>query len=578
MKKRFFIFMIFIFLCTSTILGNTNQFKAGKYIGEGKGYAGKIKIEVSTSNNKIEKIEISESKETVNIGGTALESMIKQVIEHQNIAIDSIVGATKTYEGFKQALEDALKKTGVNMENISTPIKKELSTNTEILKTDVVVVGGGGAGLTAALFAAENGANVILIEKTGNLGGATLMSAGIIPATGTRQQIEAKLDDSVDNFQLDIFRAANYSQNKELVETVAAEAKTVIEWLESLDVKFKLITNALYYGQSNYRMHIAEGSGVGMTQKIIDAVNRNSKIKVMTLTSGTGLIIDNEKVIGLKAKSSSGQIYDIQSAKVILATSGFASNKEMLKKYIPEIVNAYPLTAPGATGEGIIWGQELGAQIKNMHAYQGHGVFNLKTKSSMDLSILSKGGILVNKSGKRFTNEIMGYSELTPHVVNQTDATSFMIFNETVAKNTKNFENYKGNGIVLEGKTVETLAKAMNVDEKELIKTFNIYKDGITKGEDVFNRTKLPRDFEGPYYAIEITGDLRHTQGGLVITVDGEVKKENGEIIPNLYAAGGVSEGFSSAGGPNYMSGNGLLQAFVFGRRAGISAAKSIAK
>lgn len=371
--------------------------------------------------------------------------------------------------------------------------------NTEY-KTDVVVVGSGGAGMTAALFAAENGANVILLEKTGYLGGATLMSAGIIPAAGTKQQKDAKIDDSIENFKLDIFRAANYSQDKDMVDTVASEAKLTIEWLESLGVKFNLITNTLYYGQSNYRMHIAEGSGIGMTAKIIEAVKKNPKITILNFTAGTGLITDKENVNGVRAKKSNGEEIEIYASKVILATSGFASNEEMLKKYIPEIINAYPLTAPGATGEGIAWGQKLGAEIKNMHAYQGHAVFNLQTKSSMDLSILSRGGILINKDGKRFTNEIMGYSELTPHVVNQKEAKAYILFNKENAEKTGNFKNYTIAGIVLEGKNIAEIAKAMNVNEKELEKTIKIYKEGIEKGEDIFNRTKLPKNFAGPYY------------------------------------------------------------------------------
>lgn len=578
MKGKFLVLTMLIFITIGTIFGATKKFTKGKYTGEGQGYGGAIKLEVEISDIKIEKITVLDSKETPAIGGTALESLIKTVIDNQSINVDAITGSTMTVDGFKMAMIEALKKSGAKIEELSIPIKKEVSANVEIITTDIVVVGGGGAGLTAALFAAENGANVVLLEKTIGLGGATTMSAGIIPATGTKQQIEAKLDDSIENFKLDIFRAANYSQDKDLVETVANEAKTVVEWLESLGVKFNLITNALYYGQSNYRMHIAEGSGAIMTQKIIDAVNKNPKITVMTLTAGTGLISSNDRVTGVMAESSDGKKYEIQSNKVILATSGFASNKEMLKKYIPEIVAAYPLTAPGATGEGILWGQALGGELKNMHAYQGHGVFNLKTKTSMDLSIIARGGILVNKDGKRFTNEFMGYSELTPHVVNQKDATAYIVFNEENAKNTGRFEGYKTAGIIVEGKDITSLAIAMGVDSAELEKTFKAYFEGIEKGEDVFNRTKLPKNFDGPYYALEITGDLRHTQGGLVTTLDGEVKKENGEIIPNLYAVGGVSEGFSSAGGPNYMSGNGLLQAFVFGRRAGISAAKNLKK
>jgi len=443
----------------------------------------------------------------------------------------------------------------------------------ETFDTDVLVIGGGGAGLTSALTASENGKKVILIEKVGYLGGATLMSGGIVPASGTKQQEEAGIVDNVDLFARDIFRPSSYSVRKDLVYTVAENAKDVVEWLESLGVKMTLITDYLYYGQSNYRMHIADGKGKGMTEKIIETVENDENITVMLNTPGTGLIEKDGEVLGAYAKTSDGKVIRINAENTILATSGYGANPEMIEKYIPEMKNAFKLVAPGATGDGILWGMDLGANTANMKSYQGHGVYSEEFGGSMDLFILYRGGILVNTLGDRFTNEHMGYSELSPHVLAQPTSHVYMVFNKENADKTAKFNEYMEKGIVVSAETPKELASKLQVDEKTLLNTFDEYKKGIEKGEDRFNRTNLPTNFNGPYYAIKITSDLRHTQGGLVTDVVGHVLREDGSLIKGLYAAGGVMEGFSDTAGPGYMSGNGLLQAFVFGRAAGKAAA-----
>lgn len=441
------------------------------------------------------------------------------------------------------------------------------------LTADVLVIGGGGAGLTAALTASENGKKVILVEKVGYLGGATLMSGGIVPAANTKQQNEAGIKDSEELFARDIFRPSNYSVRKDLVYTVTEKADEVITWLESVGVKFSLITDFLYYGQSNYRMHVAEGSGKGMTETIIKAVEADENITVMLNTPATGLVTDGDAVTGAYAKAEDGKIIKITAENTILATSGFGANKEMIEKYIPEVKNAVPYVAPGATGEGILWGIDLGADIANMKAYQGFGLHSTDLGGTIDLFILYRGGILVNTNGDRFTNEHMGYSELTPHVLSQPTSHAYVVFNQANAEKTSKFQSYIDAGIVTSANTPEELAEKLNMDVEMLKATFDEYKAGIAKGEDRFNRTNMPEHFNGPYHAIKITSDLRHTQGGLVTDIAGHVLKKDGTLIKGLYAAGGVAESFSSSGGPGYMSGNGLLQAFVFGRQAGKYAA-----
>lgn len=441
------------------------------------------------------------------------------------------------------------------------------------LETDVVVVGGGGAGIATAISASENGANVILIEKMGYLGGATMLSGGIIPAVGTKQQKDAGIADDNDWFARDILRPSNYSVRKDLVYKVVEESKPLIEWIESMGVTFNVITNALYYGQSNYRMHLAEGGGKQMTATMIDHLNNIDNITIMTNVVGTGLVTnENGEVIGVAANDGEKD-FNILAKNTVLATSGFAANKEMLEKYIPEIVDAYPMVAPGATGEGIQWGVELGAAVANMKAYQGHAFFNEETKQTISQSMANIGGIFVNKNGVRFTNEYNGYSELSPHVLAQPGKYAYLVVNQDIADATANFPKYQEQEIVVSGNSAEELATNLGIDATALADTFSRYQASIAKGEDEFNKTKLPANWDGPYYAIRITADLRHTQGGLVTDTDAHVLREDGSVIQGLYAAGGVTEGFASTGGAAYMSGDGLLQAFVFGRIAGKNAA-----
>ncbi|WP_417143321.1 FAD-dependent oxidoreductase [Raoultibacter massiliensis] len=445
--------------------------------------------------------------------------------------------------------------------------------NMQQTETDVLVIGGGGAGICAALSAAEQGANVVLCEKMSVLGGATMLSSGKIPAVGTKQQTDMGESDSIGACVMDIMRPNNYSVRPDLVYTVTEQSKDIVEWTESHGAVWT-IDAALYYGQTAHRMHTTNDAGKGLTDALIASMGENSAITQMLSCEILGLVLadDEDAVVGAYGKNGRDEVAFI-AKNTVLASSGFANNADMLAQYCPEAVDAFKMVAPGATGEGILWAQELGAELQNMGAYQGHAFHGVDNDQTLEQGIANNGGIIVNQEGNRFMSEYGGYSELSPHVLAQTDHIAYLCFTDTQVEKSVKFPEWEEAGIVMKAGSAAELAAAIGADAATLEKTIAEYQEAIEKGEDKFNRAHLPAGFDAPYYALKITGEIRHTQGGMATDVAGHVLRTDKSLIKGLYAAGGCTEGFSSRGGAAYMSGNGLIQALVFGKIAGAAAA-----
>lgn len=446
-----------------------------------------------------------------------------------------------------------------------------------VFESDVLVIGGGGTGLVAALAAAEEDATVILLEKQPAFGGATSMSSGKIPANNTVEQEEAGYEDSPEALFTDIYRAGQYTQNKELLKKATDNAKFIKEWMENYGVVWALETNLIYYGQQTYRIHVAEGSGAGIVNALVASIEENENIIAFNNMEVIELLVKDDKVVGGVVEKD-GERIEFRADAVVLATSGFGANREMVEKYTPSIKDAVINVAPGATGDGILWGLELGAETRAMNAYQAYAPISFETHKSIGSGFLDNGAILLNAEGKRFISEYVGYSPLGTAIVNQEGAYAWMIWDNTLHETIYNPDGPISDEELLTADTIEELADLMGVDSTQAALEIQKYQEGIADGEDYFNRTKLPESFDGPYYAVKVTGDFRHTQGGLAIDEEtGEVLREDGSVIEGLFAGGGVTEGFSSNGDANYMAGNGLLQAFVYGHVAGTTAGQRTA-
>lgn len=446
---------------------------------------------------------------------------------------------------------------------------------------DVVVAGAGGCGLVAALAAAEKGVEVGIFEKTEFVLGNTAASAGMIPAANTRFQKEAGIFETAEEMAEDILKKNRYESDPELTLALCKESGPLVEWMnDSLNIELSLVKEFKYPGQRNNRMHAPPSrSGLELMKKLKNAVTSRDNIYLVLKSEVTDLIVnENNEVIGVEVTSDEGK-QRIKAKKVILATNGFGGNKELVKKYIPEIADALYFGYEANTGDAIRMGEKVNAQLASLTGYQGHSAVSESHGLLVTWGTIMMGGFMVNVNGKRFGNEPQGYSEFAIEVLKQENRNGYIIFDQEIYDNLLDIEDFK-NLVELKafkkGETIEELAEKLEVNKENLKETLATFNASVDSGEDEFGRTEFPKKLKPPFYGIKVTPALFHTQGGLKINKHAQVLNKQSEVIKNLYAGGGAAVGVSGDHAYGYMSGNGLLAACGFGKIAGDHAALSI--
>lgn len=462
-------------------------------------------------------------------------------------------------------------------------VKKEEEISWDV-ETDVVVIGAGACGMIASLAAEEKGAEVLLLEKEKKVGGNTSLSQGMIPAAGTRFQKAAGIEDSPELMAEDIFKKNNYESDPEITLHLCRESKNLVEWLvDSIGIQLEIVTDFIYPGHSRHRIHApSTRKGEQIVKELRNAILNRKNILLVTQAPVKGLISTegDGRVIGCEVEIFGQGINRVRAKKIILACNGFGNNKEMLKKYIPEMADAFYFGHEGNTGEGILWGIELGAATEHMGAYQAHGSVAFPHATLLTWVVIVNGGFQVNKQGKRFSNEYTGYSEHAIEVLKQEDKIAIEIFDDRIYRSVLGFEDFDQCikiGAVKRAETIEELAEMFQLPPEELRRTLEIY-NLAAEGRimDPLGRNYFKGPLKPPYYGVRVTGALFHTQGGLKVNKKAQVLRSDGSIIPNLYAGGGVAVGVSGSGVKGYCSGNGLLAATVLGKIAGDEAGNSI--
>jgi len=448
------------------------------------------------------------------------------------------------------------------------------------ISVPIVVIGGGGCGLTAALVAKDAGVDVLVLERDASTIGSTGMSTGLIPAAGTRQQRERGIEDSAELFAADIMRKAKKQTDPAIALALAREsARTIEQLVDRHQIGLTLVDSFLYPGHSVMRMHgTVNRTGEELMAALSSACAR-AGADILNEALASALFADSEgRMQGVRITRPDGTFEDIACEAVILACCGFAGDEALVQQHIPEIAGAAFFGHPGNKGDALRWGLELGAAVEDLGAYQGHGGLAAGYGIPILWPLIMEGGFQVNAAGLRFSDESQGYSEQAMNVVAQPGHIAWDIYDERLHRLMLEFQDYRDAieaRAIVSAPDIHSLAEAVGLPATALAST-------VTEVEQmVRDELECPfgRKFSGkgplraPYYAVRVTGALFHTQGGLVVDERARVKRKDGSIMPNLFAGGGAARGISGPGAWGYMAGNGLLTATTFGRLAGETAA-----
>lgn len=452
------------------------------------------------------------------------------------------------------------------------------------VEIDVLIIGCGGCGLVAGLAAAQRGAEVFIVEKEARAGGNTSLSQGMFPAAGSKIQQQAGIDDSPNLMARDILDKNNHESNPDMTLRVARESGPLIDWLSSsAGITLELMTNFLYPGHSRHRIHAPNTTkGTWLVNRLLEAAGRYDNLNIAYGAPAKRLIVNrsDSAVLGAEVDIVGVGPNRAKASKTILALNGFGANREMVARYIPEMADALYFGHGGNTGEGIIWGQALGAELVNMGSYQAHGSVAHPHGTLLSWAVISLGGYQVNCNGLRFVNENHGYSEHALDTLAQEGECAIEIFDQRIYDEVERFEDFQQcleMGAVKKFETIAALAQGFGLDPACLTDTHDLFQR-TAKGvdEDPFGRTDLNQPLLPPYYGVQVTGAIFHTQGGLKVDQRARVIRKDGSMIPNLYAGGGTAVGFSGSGVDGYLSANGLLAALTLGKIAGEDASQMI--
>lgn len=534
----------------------------GTYTGVGAGKNGDITVEVTFSAEKIERITVVSHSETPSLSDAAIANIPTQIVESQSLGVDAVSGATYTSNGIVEAVADAVKQAGGDVEALKNVQIASGEHTEEELTTDVVVVGGGGAGMSAAVRLAELGQQVILFEKASFLGGAISVSGGNQVIMGSQLQADNGVeDDSVESMVAD-FEANGAGKNNEEILTLFAEnVGAATDWLvASCGIEFDAGLHQL--GEYSHNRELAyTGGGAGFAERMRKAVER-SGATVYLSTKVESLLVEDGAVVGVKAVSTDGtKEYTVHAANVVLATGGYGNNKDMLTDEMKSALYYGPSTS---TGDGIRMAEAVNAQTANMEYGKrypnGIEVDTGIAKSTIAGNIVgwTMSAILVNADGNRVVNEKASNRTILEEELQQPggmlylllDSETFEVWKTKLAPagiSEGDIEKYlAANGttapVFAHGETLEEAAAAAGVNAENLAATVEKYNSFVEKGEDAdFGRNASYLTMKigaGPYYLIEQKPRFATTMGGLVVNTNMQVLNQEGSAISGLYAAG----------------------------------------
>ena len=555
-------------------------FTPGTYEAEAQGFGGMVQVTVTVAENEITDVTIVGEMETPALGGVAVGTMGEAIVKAQTPHVDGVSGATVTSAAIIAAATEALEAAGADialLDEYRRDESEDVVKEEKTIETEIVIIGAGGAGMTAAIMAQQAGKDFVILEKMPYVGGNTTKATGGMNAAETHYQKEQGVEDSVELFAQDTMVGGHNINDPDLVNTLAAKSAEAIDWLDSIGADLPKISFS--GGASTNRIHApADGSAVG--NYLVDKFSEKLKelgVEVMLNTKATELMVENGQVVGVKAEGPDAY-YTIKSKAVILASGGFGANLEMIADYRPDLQGTVTTNAPGATGDGIVMAQAVGAALVDIEQIQLHPTVEQSTSMLITESVRGDGAILVNQNGERFTNELLTRDAVSAAELAQEGQYAYIIFDQHLRDNLKAIEKYVTNGLTVQGDTIEALAEQLNIPPETLAKTLADWNEAVATQTDAhFGRTTGMNEnlTVAPYYAIQVAPGIHHTMGGVKINTSAEVINTEGNAIPGLFAAGEVTGGVH---GGNRLGGNAVADIVIFGRIAAESAVEFVSK
>ena len=593
---------------------------SGDFTGTAKGFGGDVSVTLTLTDGAITGCTAEGKDETQGVGSEAIAKMPGEIAESGSIAVDGVSGATVTSTAIKEAAAAALTAAGLNPDDYKTAVEKTGSAEDSTVEADVVVVGAGGAGMTAAITAAAEGKSVVILESQSMVGGNSVRATGGMNAGKTVYQDENEFGesagvektlktaaekyadnetitalaktvseqwaayqanptgyfDSVELMELDTMIGGKGINDPELVETLCANSADAIDWLDEHGITLHNVSS--FGGASVKRIHRpvnAEGKTVSVGSYMIPLLQENCEkagVKMMLDTTATEILTDaNGAAVGVKATGASGETVTVNAKAVVLASGGFGANLDMVVKYKPELKGFMTTNAPGIQGQGIEMAEAIGAATVDMDQIQIHPTVEANTAALITEGLRGDGAVLINAEGKRFIDEVGTRDVVSAAEIAQTGSYSWLVVDQAMVDASSVIQGYIKKGYTVTGETYEELGEAMGVDAAAFAETMEKWNGYVeAKNDPDFGRTSFANPLNtAPYYAVKVTAGVHHTMGGLKINANTEVLNEKGEVIPGLFAAGEVTGGVHGA---NRLGGNAVADFTVFGRIAGAAA------
>lgn len=538
----------------------------GVYSGSAPSHGGVLTVSVIVKKGKIASVAVK-ATDSAGISDAAIDKIPAAIVKAQSAEVDAVAGASETSEAIKAAVAKAL--AGATLYPVAST-----------MKTDVVVIGGGNAGLAAAVEASNAGAKVVLVEKMAFLGGNSIRAGGAYNAVDPERQERQGIVDSIDKHYEQTLTGGDGKGDPALVRTLVEGSPKGLKWLEGMGMKFddKVFT---VLGALWPRSHApVEPVGTGFIRTLKTAAEGKG-VKFLLETKADQIIREDGKVTGVVVVDAAGKRVRINASRgVVLATGGFAANKEMRQAYDSRITpNLGTTNHPGATGDGVVMAEKIGAALVGMEYIQMLPLGDPKTGALEGwVGFNVEDYIYVNKDGKRFVSEAERRDVMTQALIKQRDQFMYIVCDahSMPTPQTKNSFNQTAeecvkNGTAFTADTIEGLAAKIGIDPAAFRATIEDYNRGVESKSDSFGKKLLGNKIDkAPFYASPRVPTVHHTMGGVKINTACQVIGQDGAAIPGLYAAGEVTGGIH---GTNRLGGNALADTIVFGRIAGTNAA-----